>query len=190
MYSSTELLDGNTRVDAGPGFENKPQPWIAQILPYIGGVSTLNSGDGLYGMSGTVIQCPSDSFRLQSATSNFKAIYFPAIGKYIRSGYGINNYLCGLFPDYTPAKVTQVNKIVGLIGDTYCPGVPGYACFKVYLTGSWQHAGIARHSGDDFSNVAFTDGHAASVPRYQVDFGGITGNPAFVRDNSVYYWRP
>ncbi len=197
FYSSTQLQTGpgGSIIYTGPGYESYPQPWFGMILNYVGGLAVIDKSykGKNEGMGNTIFECPSDTTRYLSATSDYKLFYVASIEKYIKSGYGLNNYLCGWALDrtssYTPVKVGQVTKRVGLIGETCYPGVTGLSFFGIAINSSWKHAAEARHDGGKSSNVVFNDGSASRVGREKIYFPDTNCTSTVIINNSVFYWR-
>ncbi len=158
------------------------QPWPCLILPYMGGVSILNKGGGLYGMRGTVFQCPSLPGSLQCHTESniYSAFYFPALSMFLCGNYSYNCFIGGWTlsnPPYVGHKVADVPASVGLLGDgvqqnpNYPPGT--YAHLYVMQNGAWSDCIDVRHRG--LCNAAFVDGHVEALPDRQVRFNPTVG---------------
>lgn len=193
FYSQTDLRTGpgGSIIYTGPGYEQYPQPWFGLIMTYMGGVSILKSpGSTIQSMAGTVLNCP--MVNKGSCTSGLSSFYVAKINRYIRSGYGLNNYICGWglgSQAYTPVKVGKIETTRGLIGETGYPNQTLYSCFGIVVNSLWMCSGEARHIERRFSNVAFTDGHASQVSRENCYFGTASCTSAVVKNNSVFYWR-
>ena len=191
-YSSTDLKSGpgGAIVYSGPGYEQYPQSWFMLILNYVGGLSVVNKSGGAYGMEGTIFNCPKANY--QSMTSDYSSFLIMKSSKYVKSGYGINNYICGWAlgsNPYSPVKAGKIKNTVGLLGETYNPALSTVSNFAVIMNSSWLTATEARHDGGRFSNAAFTDGHTSQVAREKCYFPGASCTSAVVKQNSIFYWQ-
>jgi len=192
-YSYTSMRsDGNTRVDYGNPAD--PQPWMFNILPYIGGAGMLGSSSGsLYGMRGrnTPFHCPSvkvDTMLRNTEGRPYILFYLPSINKYLYGNYNYNNFIGGWYADnaahgskaWTPLRIARVPSDVGLITDGTGP-VAGVTHYTIVKVGSWTLQTEPRHN--NFANVGFVDGHVEAVRGEKVYIPGTNKY-----QQTVFWW--
>ena len=178
-YTNAKLTADKSNSPSGA------QPPQILILPYIGGVSSLQPKKVNSGTINGILNCPANLDEPWCYVANVGSFYFPKKQCYLGSSYLYNNFIGGCDPlNMRSRKLLRIPGTIALWGDYKCT-IYANSLSNAFIMdeGSWL-AMINLPAHGKNVNIVFADGHAGSVHYSKAGWSGA-GNWV----NSIWYGK-